>query len=84
MLVNKEVELDLSGKGRLGPEDREIAEGELANFNICMIRGSHFAKVRFEQGLVGKRQSAKQIPKTREFKGVENKENSLRGLRNIS
>ena len=48
-----------------------------------MIRGSHFAKVRFEQGLVGKRQSAKQIPKTREFKGVENKENSLRGLRNI-
>ena len=65
MLVNKEVELDLLGKGRLGPEDREIAEGELANFNICMIRGSHFAKVRFEQGLVGKRQSAKQIPKAR-------------------
>ena len=49
-----------------------------------MIRGSHFEKVRFEQRLVGKRQSAKQISKAREFKGVENEENSLRGLRNIS
>ena len=78
-----EVELDLSGKGRLGPEDREIAEESWQNFNICMIRGSHFAKERFEQDL-WERQSAKQIPKTREFKGVENKENSLRGLRNIS
>jgi len=32
VLVNKEVELDLLGKGRLGPEDREITEGELAKF----------------------------------------------------